>query len=59
MSNWKSIKENVLLKCKKYCCKCRKYQGVNIEVHHIVPRAKGGEDSFDNAIPLCFLCQRL
>lgn len=56
MSNWDSVKEDVLVKCKRYCCYCEKYKGRDIEVHHIVPRAKGGKDTFDNAIPLCFDC---
>jgi hypothetical protein len=27
-----------------------------MECHHIIPQAKGGEDSFENCIPLCFDC---
>lgn len=28
--------------------------GAKVEVHHIVPVAKGGPDTADNAIALCF-----
>lgn len=51
-----NIKKEVLLKCKRYCCYCGNYKGINIEVHHIVQKANGGKDTFDNAIPLCFDC---
>ena len=27
-----------------------------MEVHHIRPHADGGQDTFENAIPLCFDC---
>lgn len=56
MSNWDLVKEDVLVICKRHCCYCEKYKGRDIEVHHIVPRSKGGQDTFDNAIPLCFDC---
>lgn len=56
MSFSKEVKEQVLLKCKRYCCYCERYKGVNIEIHHIDQKADGGEDTFDNAIPLCFDC---
>ena len=56
MTNWEKVKEEVLIKCKRYCCKCGRYMGIGIEVHHIIQRAKGGKDEFDNAIPLCFDC---
>lgn len=56
MTKWENIKAQVLFQCKRYCCKCENYYGLNLEVHHIKPKAKGGGDTFDNAIPLCFNC---
>ncbi|MFJ7371956.1 HNH endonuclease [Lysinibacillus capsici] len=56
MANWAKVKEDVLYKCKRYCSYCETYKGRDIEIHHIVQKADGGEDSFDNAIPLCFDC---
>ena len=29
-----------------------------MEIHHVKPRAKGGSDAFENAIPLCFDCHQ-
>lgn len=56
MSFPEKIKIDVLLKCKRYCCYCEKYKGRDIEVHHIIQKANGGDDTFDNAIPLCYDC---
>ena len=56
MSKWSKVKEEVLFKCKRYCCYCEKYKEINIEVHHIIQKADGGKDELDNAIPLCFDC---
>lgn len=50
------IREAALVASARHCCVCRRYAGVKIEVHHVLPRAKGGDDSFENAIPLCFDC---
>lgn len=54
MSFSKGIKEDVLVACRRRCVLCGKFCGLNIELHHIVPHSKGGEDTFDNCIPLCF-----
>lgn len=56
MTKWEKVKIDVLLKCKRHCCMCQKFCGTDIEVHHIRPRAEGGDDTFENAIPLCYLC---
>jgi hypothetical protein len=45
-----------LVAAARHCCVCRRYKGVKVEVHHIVPLSKGGTDSADNAIVLCFDC---
>jgi len=46
----------LLFDCKRRCCVCLKFCGVNIEIHHINQHAYGGTDSIDNGIPLCFEC---
>ena len=48
--------ENLLVACGRRCCVCREMKGVKIEVHHIVPKGEGGDDTPDNAITLCFDC---
>jgi hypothetical protein len=50
------LRTKVLLWCDRHCCLCKKSCGVNIEVHHLVPKSNGGSDDIDNAIPLCFDC---
>lgn len=51
-----SVREKVLLKCHRICCLCHSYAGIKMELHHIRPRAQGGEDTEENCIPLCLLC---
>lgn len=50
------IKEQILVDSARHCCVCHKSAGLKIEVHHIIPQEKGGEDIYDNAIALCFDC---
>ena len=50
------VKEDALVSCGRHCCLCHKFCGLKIEIHHIKPRAEGGPDTLDNAIPLCFDC---
>lgn len=50
-----SVREKVLKMALYHCCVCQK-AGLSIEVHHIVPQAHGGDDSDDNAAPLCPTC---
>lgn len=50
------IKTKALIACKRHCVICEENKGKKIECHHIIPRSKGGEDTFDNCIPLCFDC---
>jgi hypothetical protein len=51
--------EDVKLKCllwsDRHCCLCEKTCGTDIEIAHIDPKEKGG-DNIDNAIPLCYKC---
>lgn len=54
----KEIKEKALLACKRHCVLCEKRKDLKMECHHITPQALGGDDSFDNCIPLCFDCHQ-
>lgn len=50
------IVEDLLVKAARHCCVCRQPKGIKLEVHHIVPRSRGGTDDADNGMPLCFDC---
>src|SRR5580765_7384825 len=48
--------EKLLALCHRRCCVCHRFCGSKIELDHMLPRAQGGPDDIDNAIPLCFEC---
>ena len=50
------VATKALAACMRSCCICHKFCGTKIELHHIRQKAYGGEDSFENCIPLCFDC---
>lgn len=50
------IAVQAMIDCGRSCCLCNKYCGTKIECHHITPESEGGEDTYDNCIPLCFDC---
>jgi hypothetical protein len=56
MSFPKDVVDMALVASGRCCCICHKFCGVRIETHHIRPKYKGGDDSFENCIPLCFDC---
>lgn len=51
-----SIKQKILVDTARHCCVCHRYKGVKVEVHHIAQEASGGENTYENAISLCFDC---
>lgn len=50
------VSEDALVACGRCCCLCHTYCDINIELHHIKQKVDGGEDTFENCIPLCFNC---
>ncbi len=50
------IKDEVLVKCGRHCCICHKFSGLKMELHHIILKSEGGEETVDNCIPLCLDC---
>ena|SRR2546425_9170817 len=46
----------LLAACHRRCCICHRYCGVKMELDHIIPKAEGGPDTIENAIPVCFEC---
>lgn len=53
------VKIKTMVACGRHCCICHKFCGNNMEVHHIKAQADGGDNSFENAIPLCFDCHAI
>ncbi len=56
MSFPQKVAEQALLDSGRYCCICHKFCGFKIELHHIVQSSAGGEDTYENCIPLCLDC---
>ncbi|MCH8823016.1 MAG: HNH endonuclease [Planctomycetes bacterium] len=56
MSIPKHIANELLAKCGRICCICRRFRPVHLQVHHIVEQSEGGSDEFDNLIALCINC---
>jgi hypothetical protein len=48
-----TLKSKVRKKSHLSCCLCK---AMGVEVHHIIPREKGGSDKEENAAPLCPSC---
>ena len=48
-----SLTKEVKRRAHFQCCLCK---SIGIEIHHIIPSAEGGPDTFDNAAPLCPSC---
>jgi hypothetical protein len=51
-----AVKERALLACKRRCCLCEEHVHTLVECHHVVQEKDGGDNSFDNCIPLCLNC---
>jgi len=52
----KNVRDKAFVSCGRCCCICHKFCGTKMELHHIIQSANGGDDTFSNAIPLCFNC---
>jgi hypothetical protein len=48
--------DELLVKCGRRCCICRRFAPLHLQVHHIVERAEGGSDDSDNLIAVCLTC---
>jgi HNH endonuclease len=46
----------VLSKCARHCCICRRFRPLYLQVHHIDEQAAGGGDEFGNLMPICVSC---
>jgi len=51
-----AVKVELLFRCGRHCCICRRSCGRRMEIHHIIQDADGGHATLDNGIPLCYDC---
>lgn len=56
MSFSERVQAEALAACERRCCICHKFCGTKMALHHITQKAYGGDDSFENCIPLCLDC---
>lgn len=56
MSFSEKVQAEALVASGRCCCICHKFCGTKIALHHIKQKTYGGDDSFDNCIPLCLDC---
>ena len=59
MTDWKSIRNIVLARCKGYCEKCGGGLDENFALHHRKLRSRGGKDTPDNLVALHHECHNL
>lgn len=52
----RAVAEELLTKSGRRCCLCHEYKGGRVEVHHVTPKAEGGQGTAENGIVLCFDC---
>lgn len=57
-SEWRELREKVLIRDNYRCNKCKCYPSNNkpLHIHHIIERCQWWEDSLDNLIALCQSC---
>lgn len=54
LQHWLELRSQVLLRDNFRCRECNYYK--HLEVHHIIPKSKGGTDEPSNLITLCQRC---
>ena len=57
MSTWRNVRHLVLKRDNHKCRVCGKKS--SSQVHHIIPRRKGGDEELSNLITLCGRCHML
>ena len=61
--NWvaKISQRQLINRCSLFgncCAYCGSYEGLNIQLEHVIPRSKGGAHCLANIIPACATCNR-
>lgn len=57
-TDWKKIREKVLIRDNKQCQICGKFEG-RLEIHHKKPFLMSGDNSMSNLVTLCAHCHRI
>jgi HNH endonuclease len=50
------VQEDAMVACNRHCCLCHRLKHTKMQCHHITPQSDGGDDTFENCIPLCLEC---
>lgn len=48
--------DEILVRCARHCCVCRRFRPLLLQVHHIRERSQEGSDDADNLIATCISC---
>jgi len=51
-----STADDILVRCARHCCVCRRFRPLLLQVHHIRERSQEGSDDADNLIATCISC---
>ena len=51
--------KTLLLHLKSFCCSSCGWDKAPCDIHHIIPKSKGGTDNYDNLTYICPNCHRL
>lgn len=50
------VASDILAKCCRCCCLCRRFRPTCLQVHHIIEQSKGGTNDPDNLTAICLHC---
>ena len=56
MSIPQELVNDLLVKCGRRCCICRRFEPLHLQVHHIMPLSEEGTNDSDNLIAICLTC---
>lgn len=51
-----TVAAEVLAKCGRHCCICRRFRPLHLHIHHIRERSDGDDDGIDNLTAICISC---
>ena len=55
---WSQIRDHVLKRDKYICQVCGKIGDENLHIHHVLKKANGGTDHYDNLLTVCPPCHK-